>query len=69
MLREVALDVDDAGGEEACFGSEGAVGTLVDVEGAVCREAVQEPEGAVADRQGVWEEAGVERWGWEAVDV
>lgn len=69
LLREVALDVDDAGGEEAGFGGEGAVGALVDVEGAVGGEAVQEPEGAVADRQGVWEEAGVERWDWEGVDV
>lgn len=69
MLREVALDVDDAGGEEAGFGGEGAVSALIDVEGAVGGEAVQEPEGAVADRQGVWEEAGMERWDWEGVDV
>lgn len=65
----MALDVHDAGGEEAGFGGEGAVGAVVYVEGAVGGEAVQEPEGAVADGEGVGDEAGVERWGGKGVDV
>ena len=69
MLGEAALHVDDAGGEEAGFGGEGAVGALVDVDGAVGGEAVEEPEGAVADGEGVREEAGVEGWDRQGVDV
>ena len=53
LLRELAFNVHDAGGEEAGFGSQGAVGAFVDVEGAVGGEAVEEPEGAIADGKGV----------------
>ena len=45
------------------------MGALVYVESAVGSEAVEEPEGAVADREGIREEAGVERWGLKSVDV
>ena len=45
------------------------MGALVYVEGAVGGEAVEEPEGAVADREWIGEEAGVERWGLKSVDV
>ena len=63
------LDIHDASGEETGFGGKGAVGALVYVEGAVGGEAVEEPEGAVADREWIGEEAGVERWGLKSVDV
>ena len=69
MLGELPFHVDYASGEEAGFGDEGAVSTVVYVEGAVGGEAVEEPEGAVADGEWVREEAGVERWGGESVDV
>ena len=45
------------------------MGALVYVEGTMGGETVQEPEGTVADGKGVGEEACVERWGWESVDV
>lgn len=69
LLREGAFDVDDTDGEEAGFGDEGAVGAFVDVDCAVRGEAVEEPEGAVADGVRVREEARVERWSGEAVEV
>lgn len=59
VLGEVALDVDDAHGEETGFAGEGAVGAFVYEEGAVGREAVEEPEGMVPDWVGVREEAGM----------
>lgn len=61
LLRKVALDVEDARGEEARFAEEGAVGSRVDVERAVGLEAVDEPEVAVADGVRGGEEAGVQR--------
>ena len=69
MLCELALDVHDAGGEEAGFGSERTVGAVVYVEGAVGGEAVQEPEGAVADGERVGDEARVQRWDVASVDA
>ena len=44
------------------------MGAGVYVEGSVGGETVEEPEGAVADGKGVWEEAGVEGWGGESID-
>lgn len=69
LLREGAFDVDDTDGEEAGFGDEGAVGAFVDVECAMRGEAVEEPEGAVADGVRIGEEAGVGRRFREAVEV
>lgn len=69
LLREGAFDVDDADGEEACFGDEGTMGAFIDVEGAVRGEAVEDPEGAVADGVRVREEARVRRWFGEAVEI
>ena len=55
----MAFDVDDTDWEEAGFVGEGAVGAFVDVDGAVGGEAVEKPEGAVADWVWVWEKPGV----------
>ncbi len=69
LLGELPLHVDDACGEETGFGSEGAVSAMVYVESAVGGEAVEEPEGTVADGEGVGEEAGVKRGVGKSVDV
>ena len=45
------------------------MGTGVYVEGSVGGETVEEPEGAVANGERVGEEAGVEGWGGESIDV
>ena len=57
LLSEVALYVNDADGEEAGFVREGFPGAVVDVDGSVRGEAVQDPEVAVADGVRDWEEA------------
>lgn len=69
LLCELSLDIHNTGRKETGFGGEGAVGALVDVEGAVGGQAVEKPEGSVADGEGVGKEAGVERWGQKNVDV
>lgn len=56
----MAFYVDDAGGQEACFVGEGFPCAVVDVDGSVGGEAVEDPEVAVADGVGDGEEAGVE---------
>ncbi len=60
LLGEGAFDVEDADGEETGFGGEGFEGAFVDEDRAVRGEAVEEPEGAVADWVRVGEEAGGE---------
>ena len=60
LLGEVAFYVDDADGEEAGFIRERFPRAVVDVDGSVGGEAVEDPEVAVADGVGDWEEAGVE---------
>ena len=67
MSREMAFYIDDAGGKESGFGSEGAVGAGIDIESAAGGNAVEKPEGAVADGKGVREEAGVEWGSWQCI--
>lgn len=57
LLGEVAVYVDDANGEEASFVGKGFPGAVVDVDGSVRGEAVQDPEVAVANGVRDWEEA------------
>ena len=49
LLHKMALDVDDAGGQETGFGDESAMSAFVDEDGAVSGDAMQEPERAVTD--------------------
>ena len=45
------------------------MGAFIDVDGPMRGKAMEEPEGAVADGVQVWEEAGVEWWFGEIVEI
>lgn len=60
VLPKVAVDVDDAGGQEARLVEQGAVAARVDIDVAVGLEPVQEPEGAVPVGRGRGQEARVQ---------
>jgi hypothetical protein len=57
LLGEVPVYVNYANWEKAGFIVECVPGALVDVNRSMGREAVQDPEVAVADGMGYWEEA------------
>lgn len=59
LLGEVAVYVDNTDGEEAGFVAERCPGAVVDVDGAMWSEAVEDPEVAIADGVRDGKEAGV----------
>lgn len=59
LLCEMAFHVYDADREEVCFIGEGVPSAVVDVDGTVRCEAMQEPKVAVANGMEVWKKAGV----------
>lgn len=61
LLAKVAIDSNDAGGQEAGLLEQGGVRTGVDVQVSVRGQAVQQPERAGMDRDGGGEKTGVER--------
>lgn len=60
LLAEVAFDSEDAGREKTGVVEEGLVGAMVDVDGSVRGEAVEEPEDTGLHGRCRGEEAGVE---------
>lgn len=69
LLGEVAFHVYNADREEACFVDQSAVRAFVDVNRAVRGEAMEEPEGTVANRVRIRQKAGVGWWFWQAVQI
>ena len=63
LLGEIPVYVDDADREETRFVAQGGPGALIDVDGSMRGEAVQDPEVAVADGVRNGEEPGMERYG------
>lgn len=60
-MGKYALYIDYSDGEKTGLAEEGLVSALVDVESSVRAETVEDPEVAVSDGVGRWEEASVER--------
>lgn len=68
-MRETSFHGHDASGEEAGLRDQSSVGPFIDVDGTVSSEAVEKPEGTIANRMKVGKEARMERGFGETFEV